>query len=262
MLERSRIIRPSVEDIFYIDQLNDELRRDPLSWQREWLRRVPRLELAFPSVNGTRTTGQTSSGTTHNISLPSGIIAGELLVVFLRSINDDLGGASGWTKFLNDVNGGGTGVRLTGYWKIAAGSDPLTVTTSSNRVMHTIAFRISGHHPTFPVYQATDKTESLVGNADPPNLDPGVGALDFLWIALSAVGASSGTPAAPTNYSNLTIVTPSSFFYSAERTLNAASENPGAFTGGTQSWVSGTVAIRPAPAVPLFMHHYRQMRGN
>jgi hypothetical protein len=267
MLERSRVIRPSFEDIYYIDQLNDELVRDPLSWQREWLRRVPRLDLAFPSVVGTPAgSGSASSGT--SLSLSSGITAGELLLIFFAST---LGSAasmntpSGWTSLYHVDNS--TSVNGQGFYRVADGSEssPLTISGSNIGIWAAISFRVSGHSAAQSPEAAT--TTGVGGPPNAPSLSPTGGAKDYLWFAVGGQATNTTLSlTAPTNYTGMVTQGASAASMRTDvayRQLNASSENPGAFGGATtQSWIAATVAVHSGASVPLFMHHYRMMRGN
>lgn len=77
---------------------------------------------------------------------------------------------------------------------------------------------------------------------NPGSLNPaGWGTEDTLWIA--ACGRFTGAPTVdPTSYTN---VTNDSFLRVSKRALNAASEDPAAFSGGSGSGSVATIAIRP-----------------
>ena len=82
-----------------------------------------------------------ASGTSMN--MPTGIVAGELLMAFVSCDLNDTMAASGWTDI--QQQGNGTANRHAVFAKIAAGSDTITVTgnSSADFVCHVV--RIDGH---------------------------------------------------------------------------------------------------------------------
>jgi hypothetical protein len=84
---------------------------------------------------------------------------------------------------------------------------------------------------------------------DPPSLTPAGGTKDYLWIAAAGFTGSSSNEAtaAPTDYSNLqTIGDFDTGIGTAERELNASSEDPGVFTWNESNpWTAMTVAVYP-----------------
>lgn len=221
--------------------------------------------MTFPVVEGRSKTsypGPTAT-TSHVITLPSGIVAGELLFVVAHT--DDLASASGmsasagWTEVCDVANTNYH--RLAAYSKIAEGSDSLTITlsTSSERLNY-ICWRISGARAVYA--SGTTGTGSSTAH-DPPNCTPGVGTKDFLWIAVA--GELSATDMTYSSFSsgygntnNMAALTRSGtvthLLGSCEKEANGSSENPGAFTATTSSYyIAKTFAIEPSSGVnPLF----------
>jgi hypothetical protein len=221
--------------------------------------------MTFPVVEGRSKSswpGPTAT-TSHAITLPSGIVAGELLFVVAHT--DDLASASGmsasagWTEVRDVANTNYH--RLAAYSKIAEGSDSLTImlSTSSERLNY-ICWRISGAR----AVHASSTTQTGASTAhDPPGCTPGVGTKDFLWIAVA--GELSATDTAYSSFSsgygntnNMAALTRSGaavhLLGSCEKTTNGSSENPGAFTATTSShYIAKTFAIEPSSGVnPLF----------
>jgi hypothetical protein len=261
MLARSRIIRPTVEDVFYIDRLNWEIERDPLSWQREWLRRVPRLELA-PTLAGNALTGPTASANSHSINYPSSIAAGDLLVGIFTGINTNaISNPSGWTSLYS----GTTTTAHRASFLFASGGESGTFSVSAtSQQLSAIVLRITGSIASLPPEAATPALVSLVPNS--PNLTPSGGSRDYLWVATAHYNATTNQASAPTNYGNL-LNSPSGASnpktVSATRARTASSEDPGAWPTNTGvNTIAGTIAAFPGASVPLFMHHYQMMRGN
>jgi len=208
--------------------------------------------MAFPTVAATNTsTG--GPGTTHTISLPAGIVSGDLLIIFFTTAQywgklGTLTDPSGWTRLGTAGDGGGfDDAGLTVFYKVATGSEGSTVdvgTTSSVRSAH-ISLRITGPCGTPQI--STFDTGS--GDPNPPSLTPSGGARDYLWIAAGSVkGTSQSVSAYPTNYTgnNLFKDNPGGEGTNAmvaTRQLNATSEDPGTFDVTNDRKVACTVAV-------------------
>ncbi|MDP3725836.1 MAG: hypothetical protein Q8R36_01420, partial [bacterium] len=171
--------------------------------------------------------------------LPTGIVAGDLLIIFAELGNTVSAGPLGWTQLfmLNP------GIILTGYYKVAVGGDanPVITTGTVTRSSH-ISYRITGARGSV---EAATNAVSL----DPPNLAPSWGLEKTLWLVVGGDNSAAATPA-PTNYTNLLQMADSfdhNHISSARRLLEVSSENPDAFGGGQEFPVSATVAIQPAP---------------
>lgn len=215
--------------------------------------------MAFPQV---ATFAQSDSGitsvTSHSCTMPSGINAGDLLIAIIavdqeRTVGIDTGASgSNWTirqqGSPTSPNNLITGAIIT---KVAEGSDALTVTSSVSDIVNVYVIRVTGAGA---VYVSSPYGSAAVADADPPNLAPGVGAKDFLWLAAVAFDAQTVATAAPTNFTNLlTNAGDASGACSiswARRELNAASLDPGAFTSAAQEYVAFTIAVEPVASGP------------
>jgi hypothetical protein len=193
---------------------------------------------AFPLVQTTATDFKTAN-LTNTYNLPAGIVAGDLMLFFARySPNITLTFPGGWNLLFNANDG--NNVITGGCWfKIAAsGETTISITASATTAIATIAYRISGYVGT-PQAATTNGT---TGNADPPNLAPTWGTKKTLWIIHEFHGApAAATP--PANYTNV-IAGPNTQSNAAQRNLEAASENPGAWTVSGQGWRASTVAVQ------------------
>lgn len=215
------------------------------------------IAAAFPQVAATNSA--TSGGgttATHNVNLPAGITAGDLLVIVATAANTITAGPAGFTEIFNTTISGSVGMlTLAAWYKVATGSEGATTsfTTASSVNSASSSYRITGWQGT-PEGATADGTSA---NGDPPNLTPTWGNNRTLWIA--GLSLRSGTTAtissAPTNYTDL-IQTNSTGGTAANQVRGAscrreklgASEDPDPFilSVGTQNWVAGTIAIRPA----------------
>lgn len=204
--------------------------------------------MSLPVVEG-RSSGITNvNQTTHPITMPEGIVAGELLlIVFSADANPTCTASAGWTKLAQHSHS----IYVTGaiFYKIAEGGDTCTIYTTDAQNCTHIVFRISGAGtPTGTPY------DTMKQNADPPLHDTGIED-EYLWIATFSADADFVASAAPANYSNLLTKEAPAYGASsstAERLLSAASEDPGAFTSGSTGYVCWTLAIPPgaAPTAP------------
>ena len=210
--------------------------------------------MAFPQV---ATFAQSDSGitsvTSHSCTMPSGITVGDVLIAIIavdqdRTVGIDTGASgSNWTiqqqGFPTNPNNLITGAIIT---KVAEGSDALTVTSSVSDIVNAYVIRLTG---AASVYVSSPFGSAAAADADPPNLDPGVGAKDFLWLVAVAFDAQTVATAAPANFTDLTTNAGDSSgacsISWARRELNASSLNPGAFTSVSQEYVAFTIAVEP-----------------
>lgn len=184
------------------------------------------------------------NSTSHSITMPSGITAGDLLVIFFSTDgNSDAAINSGnWVK----LEEGHDASNVTGavFYKYAEGSDTATVTTSGSEQSSHIVLRISGAG--VPIAGATNGNST---NSDPPSLDTGV-SKNYLWVATRMGDSTVTATGAPSGYSNLqsqaAAGTGGASVDTAEYASTASTEDPGTFTSAAEQWVAMTVAIPPS----------------
>jgi hypothetical protein len=202
---------------------------------------------SYPVVETTANSTQNSDVTSHPITLPSGVQVGDGLVVFFGFdgvVTASISSGTGWAIYDQDPGTSGGGALV---WKVADGTDALTMDTSAAEQSAAVAYRISN----FSSLTAT-MAENAGTNDTPPVHNPGVSD-DYLWlVALMGQGGGSVPTAAPTNYTNFISAASTgggtgSGVGTARRNLTASSETPGAFTapdtGATR--VAFTVAVAP-----------------
>lgn len=201
--------------------------------------------MAFPVVQ-TRATGRTTTTdtTSHSITMPASISAGDLLiVVFSVDQQPTCTASSGWTKL--DQASNGTTVTQAIFWKFAAGGDTCTITTSTSEQSSHVSLRITGAAH----INATSANGSST-NSNPPLQDDFWSTEDYLWIATRGGDSTVVATVAPTNFSNLQSIaaagTAGASTNTAERNLNADQLDPGTFTSATEQWVSYTIAVSPS----------------
>lgn len=209
--------------------------------------------MTFPVVEATATSEETSSTATHNITLPSGIAAGDTLIAII-AINAAavVTWPSGWTQFYNQVNG--SNLRLAAAWRKATGSEGATVdpTSSPSQTSSHQAYRISGAaDPTVTPPEASAGVSGSSSTPNPDTLTPIGGAKDYLWLAIECHSIGTTTSSAPASYTNLVAF---KRVGSARRNLNAANTDPGTFgLSGSVVWIAGTIAVHPLSGLVVTM---------
>jgi hypothetical protein len=205
--------------------------------------------MAFPTVQA-RATGRTTASnvTSHAITLPSNIARGELLLVVFSvdgnptiTINTATSGNNWKLGTQASYSTTVTGVYI---WKIAEGSDVLTLTTSASEQSSHVSFRILGG-----VHVGGTSANGDGTNSNPVSHTAAWTSQDYLLIATRTGDSTVVASAAPTGYSNLQTIaavgTSSASTNTAEKSANGSSEDPGVFTSDTEQWVTFTLAIAP-----------------
>lgn len=206
--------------------------------------------MAYPAVQARSGGLIDTNSTSHAITLPADIQAGELLVV-LMSIDqnpavsiDTTASGDNWTK--QHEQNYSTALKAAYFWKIAEGSDVLTINTDSAQCSAHISFRISGGYGAYgntPNYFSGQNSDAFSFTG--PN-----GVQDYLWIAWRAGDQTTQPSVAPTGYSNMTTQTTTNStdgvsIASAEKNVHAASENPGPWTVTSEQYVVYGICITP-----------------
>lgn len=211
--------------------------------------------MAFPVVQATASSTEDSDVTSHTVSLPSGIVDGNLLVVFFA--HDDATSTvtfpAGWT----DLGGlGYTFGTLSAAYRFADGGEgaSIAVTTTNARNSAHNAYRITGHSAGVgPEISAGATGDSVT--PDPDSLNPLGDTKDYLWIAVEGHDQDTNTTALPTSYGPIVEAhstgTNAHSCASAPRSLNAASEDPSSFTIQTsRDWGARTLVVYPIEQGP------------
>jgi hypothetical protein len=190
--------------------------------------------------------------------MPAVVAAGDTLIILITlDSTPTLTTPSGWS-LLTPV---GSNLDVLGiYTRVSDGTEggtTVNVASSNSQEGCAQAWRIANGSTVF----STTMTTGSSTTPDPPNLAPGIGTRDFLWIAaMCCDNDSAGTITSfPTNYaSNQTDTVTSAgsatlpTLGAAARTLTASSENPGTFTIASDGWVAATVAVAPFFSIPVF----------
>jgi autotransporter-associated beta strand protein len=213
-----------------------------------------------PTVAGTATSAKTIAGTIHAVALPSGIVNGDLLLIFWADSDFTATAPTlpvGWTQLYTNTSSSGRMIRRTWY-KIADGSETTTlnITAGDENSAHT-SYRIAvGTFQGIPV--ALDAGSASSATPNPPSLTPGFSNINTLWIAASHSAGDDNVPfSGPTNYTNLITgytgisTTTHARVATAVRAFSTLTEDPGNFTlGSTVVNLAATIAIRGASSIP------------
>lgn len=206
----------------------------------------------FPTPQARITSVVDVNSTSHTVSLPAGIAAGDLLIVeFSCDGSAIVTFPAGFTKFFDADSSFNV---LAAAFRQADGTEGATITVISSiseKSAHA-AYRITGHED--PATQPPEVSVAAFGSdalPDPGSLAPTGGTKDYLWIACHGHDGDKTVTAFPANYLNGISAQGSTAtsvgIGSAERELNTASDNPGPFTISAQDdWVACVIAIHPA----------------
>lgn len=201
---------------------------------------------AKPLQVETRATSGEASGTTPTISLPSGIVSGDRIVVMMSmGVGITVTNWDVTKDFTEIILRAGGEQRIVAAYRDADGTEGATIDATLSGASPTAhcAYRISGHHSDAPEASGAggDTTDP-----NPPNLTPTGGSLERLWLA-ACVGENtlSGNP---DNYTDVLYFAQQSDrqIRSAERILDASSEDPTVYTMSSGEWAAITISIEPA----------------
>jgi len=204
--------------------------------------------MAFPTVNAQAATTDTTTGV---FTMPA-FTAGQLLLANVGCLTSATGASSvngAWTLVGSTNVGSTTFVKV--WAKVAQASDTCTVAGGG---------RSGGFITSIDNWSGSIAGIGYAGTTgaiNPPALNMTT-ARDYLWFAGGSNFTNSIT-AAPTNYTNLANASFNAgdhLLALARRTLNASSEDPGAFTGTANTAGGWTVAIPPLGVgsfLPFFM---------
>jgi hypothetical protein len=214
--------------------------------------------MAFPTVQ-TRTPGASSAtATTHTVTLPATINAGDFLFIAFTcgnasapTVTWDNTTAGTWTTIATAVQGAGN-VRGSYFSKVADGTEgnaALSIGLSVSAQASWTIWRVTGCQGAVEVISAGGTTSTVTFSA----LTPTWGAEDTLWLAVAHIANTPTVSTYSTSYTDparsAATGTSRNVTESCERLLNTATETPSAWTiSSAAQHVQFTVAIRPAAA--------------
>lgn len=203
--------------------------------------------MAFPVVQTRSTYTNGSSLSAHAVTLPTGIVPGDRLIIACSSNGNvpPSGPPTGWRQVAYATYDGlGADRFIAVFEKVADGSEGATVTVNLSGAVPLVAlgWRIS----------AAGRPEGATATGDsanpnPPNLAPaGWAASDVLWLAITGARGTSFS-VFPSGYASTRTVTAAGNYMigSAEKSANGASEDPGTFTMTSDKWAAATIGVPP-----------------
>ena len=141
--------------------------------------------MTFPQVEATNTS--TASGTSHAVSLPAGIEVGNLLLVFFATDGDiSFSDLDGFTELFSMDNG--TATSLSVLYKIAEGSDTLTLVTNESEGSAHVSVRITG----YDTGQMPEVSTGVVGVKTKPGTPAPTNLYDIKLLALDGIDIMGG----------------------------------------------------------------------
>lgn len=210
-------------------------------------------QAGFPVIKSRAWSRVTANGTSHAITMPSGITVGDLLLAVISfDGTPTLSGydtSFGWTLLVERAQGSTQKTSI--FYKVAEGSDTLTVTTSASEQSAAVVLRIQSFVGV-PTVTGADGSST---NANPPEHDAGTSSR-HLWIAAAGwdQSASFSTLDSPANYGSLITIpadsTQGTGIATTERFLETQVEDPVAFTSSSEQWVAFTIAIEGLATTP------------
>lgn len=217
--------------------------------------------MAFPVVQQVVENSTPTAGTSHVINLPTAT-AGQLLLIILDkgSTAASVNAHASLTELLDEALA--NGLYIAYRWMDGTEPASYTLTTSASTRSASMAYRISGaENPATQAPQIGTTATGTSATPDPPAVTPTGGAKDYLWIPFVGMAGEeadddtwSNTP--PTSYTpspprqkacGIAGANLGGLITSAERALNASTENPGTFNVDVSAaWRAQTVVIYPA----------------
>ena len=195
----------------------------------------------------------------HNVSMPAGVNAGDLLIVFFASDGTpNVGTPTGWTFFFGWNSWGGPTTKFSMYAKRSNGTEGGTAVNFQTTTVEKAAaqvYRIAGWRDSGTIANDVEVnvTGSTGANPDPPSLDPtNWGVENTLWIAAYGAEGDNNVTAFPANYTGGTFTesdrsATSASLGSAYRIAAVGAEDAAPFTITASSfWIASTVAVRLA----------------
>jgi hypothetical protein len=220
-----------------------------------------------PTVSSVTTTAFAVASTTHNVSMPATVTAGDLLFMHISARTAGVVGSSfttptSWTALWSTTNTAASlafTVTFAGFAKVADGTEGGTTVnfvTSAATTAATHVHRITNWFGDLTGVAVGTPATGASNLPDPPNLIPSWGTTTSftLWLAVSGSGDDDITyTAAPATFTNLNSTVSGAGVNAGAETGSArlvspvSSLNPGTFTlAASETWIANTVAIRPA----------------
>lgn len=206
--------------------------------------------MASPAVAAFNTSTEATDVTSHDVSLPASISAGDLLIGFLATD----GGSNaltwtGWTQVFQNNNGA---CQLACYYRVADGGEggTVVVTSATSQQSAHVTYRITGFDSALAP-EVSGVANGTSAGPNPGGLTPAGGSKDYLFIEAAAIDGGVAITTASTNYGTLHAATSTGIggvgLGTAQRALTTgSSENPDAMTAASsEDWHARIIAISP-----------------
>ena len=239
--------------------------------------------MAFPSVANRLTQQFPTASTTHDVTLPTTVNAGDLLLIFFVNFDtSSVTAPSNWTLLSDSVDANNF-IRGSVYKKEAGGSEGgsvATVTLSSSVAAAALVYRITDWSGGTGIEISAPETPGNGTAHSSPQLVAPWGTKDNLWLSVATAGDDDiAFTGAPANFSNLTFEVSGAGNNSgcevgaADLKSGTDTQNPGDFTlNGTEAWALWTIVVEPLSGagtvssinktIPLDAAIYQRTSGN
>lgn len=226
--------------------------------------------MAFPTIVGTPTESNATAddASPFTVSRPAGVNGQLTIVVFGTDGNPTLTWPSGYTQFATQDRAGGFKIAVAYHQEDGTEGTTFDITSSASEKWAAIVYSLSAADN--PATQAPEATvvdgSAATTDPDPPAITPTGGAKDYLFIAAivqdgeeldddtwANTPPTSYTPSPPRQISTGTgaAATTNVSLCTAERQLNAASDDPGTFNCDvSHTYVGATIAVHPVTPPP------------
>ncbi len=211
--------------------------------------RASGIKSAFPSIANTLESFSFSSGTSFSVLMPTGIEAGQALVMIVRYYEPPtaVSTPAGWTLLTSTINGGNGSMAI--FAKTAAGGDGTVSVTTTAAVTnkHATVLRLEDFYGDVANGAAAASENTAGTSPDPPSLSAPWGSAKNLWVACATVG-NGATITYPANYTLSQYASGANAprLALAAREREASSENPGAFSVSSAAArpIAATIVVR------------------
>lgn len=206
--------------------------------------------IAAPTLEATNTSVEAANTTTHTVSLPSSVAAGDLIGICFAYENDEVSpnpSATGYTQLVNTFRD--PGASLAVFHKTATGGETTASVTTTESVQSAhYTFRISGWTGSPEAQTSFD----ISTNPDPPSITPSGGADDYFIQTCVAIDEHRDFTVYPSGYTNtgylnshVSSADAVTIAYASKGLTSATTEDPGQYTTQFDDWRAVTISVAP-----------------
>lgn len=191
-----------------------------------------------------------TNGTSTVVTMPASISAGDLLGVFCTHNSGNLLTVSAGSNWVIRNEGilSSTVESYSTLYKIAEGSDNLTVASASSASTVCEAIRVTGHAVSDIITHINTASATATSSSpDPPSLTPSHGSQDYLFLAVVWMNNNITFSAFSTNYTEVAQEVSAVGGVTiglARRALTGTTDDPSVWTAGSSDvWLARTYSI-------------------